>query len=103
VADTAPLTDPAVPELEILLGAEATDLLAAALAGAGGAPRSVGIAQIRYVPGKRVTVQYRAEVAWSDGTTTREVFVAAAGLPVPEDVPVIGDDDIAGDWTGLDI
>lgn len=89
------LADPALPELELLTGDDALELMSAALAEAGGRPTKLDIAQIRYVPSKSVTVQYRVDVTWSDGNTTREIYVASAGLEVPGEVPVIAGEGIS--------
>lgn len=94
VTQPASLSDPGVPELEVLLGADAADLLSAALAPAGGTVESVRISQVRYVPASSVTVQYRVGVAWGDGRSSREILVAAAGLDVPEETLIVGDDTI---------
>lgn len=83
------LSDRELPELELLTGSDAPELLGAALAPAGGTLGELSIAQIRYVPAKSVIVQYRAGVTWAEGPPTREIFVAAAGVEVPADVPII--------------
>jgi tRNA A-37 threonylcarbamoyl transferase component Bud32 len=40
------------------------------------------VAQVRYVPGRSVTVQYTSSVSWPDGSTTAETLVASSGLEV---------------------
>ena len=87
-----PLADPQVPELELLTGPDASELLGAALAAAEGTLKQLSIAQIRYVPSKSVTVQFRADVRWADGRSSREIFVAAAGIDVPDNVPIVEGD-----------
>jgi hypothetical protein len=77
--------DPEVPALEILLGAEATDVVSAVVAPSGGSVRSLRVRQVRYVPAKSVTVQYDAEVQVGRATV-RSTLVASSGLSVPGDV-----------------
>lgn len=88
-----PPTDPAVPELGILLGSEANDLLGRVMGELGVRLVSSRIMQVRYVPGRSVTVQYRAE-GTANGVKVNEVFVAAAGLDVPDHVPLLTADGI---------
>ena len=87
-----PPADAQVPELELLTGPDASELLGAALAAAEGTLKQLSVAQIRYVPSKSVTVQFRADVGWADGRTSREIFVAAAGIDVPDNVPIVEGD-----------
>ena len=61
---------------------------------AGGRIKGFKISQVRYVPGRLITVQHRVEVVWSDGKPTTEVIVASSGLKVPEDIPVFATNDV---------
>ncbi len=86
--------DPDLPELSLLLGPEAEDLLGGVLAELGARLVSSRIMQVRYVPGRSVTVQYRVEAEQRDRGKTREIFVASAGIEVPDHVPVLTADGI---------
>jgi hypothetical protein len=86
--------DPDLPELSLLLGPEAEDVLGGVLAELGARLVSSRIMQVRYVPGRSVTVQYRVEAEQHDGDKTREIFVASAGIEVPDHVPVLTADGI---------
>ncbi|GMQ86092.1 MAG: hypothetical protein BMS9Abin07_1664 [Acidimicrobiia bacterium] len=88
------LSDPDLPALSTLLGADADELLSGVLAELGARLVSSRIMQIRYVPGRSVTVQYRVEAEQHDGGKRREIFVASAGIEVPDHVPVLGADGI---------
>jgi aminoglycoside phosphotransferase len=78
--------DPAWPApLRLLLGPEAGELLAAVAEASGGRLGSWHPRQVTHQPGAATTVQYRAEVASPDGTTTA-TFVASTGASVPEGV-----------------
>ncbi len=90
---TDPPQDPAVPELAILLGDESDDVLAPVLTELGTRLVSSEIMQVRYVPGRSVTVQYRVE-GTAEGARTSDVIVAAAGLDVPDEVPRLAADGI---------
>lgn len=86
--------DPDVPELPVLLGPDAEDLLGRVLVELGIRLASTRIMQVRYVPGRSLTVQYRIEGERYEGGKTREIFVASAGLDVPDHVPVLTADEI---------
>lgn len=82
---TDPLAeDPGLPAVAVLLGGEAADVLAAALAPSGAELRSAAPIDISWWPGDSITVAYSAEVAAPDGTRSWETLVAAAGDSVPE-------------------
>ena len=81
--------DPDVPEVAVLLGPEAEDLLGRVLVELGTRLVSARIMQVRYVPGRSVTVQYRVEGERRGGGKSREIFVASAGIDVPDHVPVL--------------
>ena len=86
--------DPAVPEVSVLLGPDADDLLGQVLNELGLRPVSNRIMQVRYVPGRSVTVQYRVEAERREGGKTRDIFVASAGIDVPNHVPMVTADGI---------
>jgi len=95
--DLPDIDDPAVP-WRALLGAEATDLLAAAVGGGGGSLRGVVPRQATYHPGRSLTVRYDATVAWADGRSTTESFVAVGG-DVPTGAVVLHDgEQTVGVW-----
>ncbi len=87
------LSDPDLPELAVLLGPDADELLGGVLSELGARLVSSRIMQVRYVPGRSVTVQYRTE-GERDGTKIREVFVASAGIDVPDHIPVLAADGV---------
>lgn len=82
------VSDPDVPVLEILVGPGAEPFLESALETVGYRLRSHQVSQVRYVPSKSVTVQYRADVISPNGKPEQSTFVATSGTKVPEDVPV---------------
>ena len=86
------LADPAVPAVASLMGEDAAELLAAVLATAGGRVRRHSISQVRYVPSRSITVQFRVEVVWESGKPSREVMVAVSGIDVPAEIPVFAAD-----------
>lgn len=86
--------DPDLPGAADLLGPNAAAVLAPAVEGAGGRLRSAVATQVRYDPGRRVTVRYGAEVEWADGTQRTETFGALLQAePVPEGLAVVEGDD----------
>lgn len=80
--------DPAVPALGTLLGEDAGGLLAAVFDGVGARLLRHSVSQVRYVPGRSVTVHYRADVAWGSAKPARELLVATSGIAVPDGTPV---------------
>ncbi len=72
-----------MPALEVLLGPDAPEVLSAVLSPTGAAVDEVRPSQVRYVPGKSVTVQYRVAVRDADGNRTRGTMVAASGVATP--------------------
>lgn len=83
-------SDDDVPALPMLLGSEAKELLAAVLAEAGGQLVNARATQVRYVPSRSVTVQYRCDVGWPDQTgTSVETLVATTETPMPDHLPVV--------------
>lgn len=79
------------PELRLLLGPEAAGLLAAVADAAGGELRGWTPGQVTHQPGRSTIVQYRADIAWPEGRTTTETFVAATGDRIPEGAAVLED------------
>lgn len=79
------------PELSMLLGAEAGELLAVAAGAAGGVLRGFRPQQVNHQPERSTMVQYRAEVAWPDGHVSTETIVAATGAPAPPGAAVLDD------------
>lgn len=76
--------DPHLPGAELLLDDDAALALAPAVEGAGGRLLEAAVSQVRYDPGRRLVVRYRADVVWADGTRRTETLGAladAAGLP----------------------
>ncbi len=86
------VSDPAVPAVEILLGPGAEPFLTSALEAVGSRLRSHKVSQVRYVPSKSVTVQYRADVTAASGRPESTTIVATSGVKVPDGVPVFGAD-----------
>lgn len=76
--------------LTLLTGAEAGDLLTAALATAGGQPQHWRVDQIDHQPGLSTTVSYRASVRWPGGAVTREILAATSGQ-LPEGAARLSD------------
>lgn len=71
-------------ELETLLSPEAGELLSAVATAAGGKLVTWRPRHITHEPGRSSVVQYRTQVGWPEGETTRETFVAATGERIPE-------------------
>lgn len=69
--------------LALLTGEDAGDLLAAALAPAGGEPQHWAVQQVDHQPGLSTVVSYTARVRWPDGVVTREILAAMSG-PLPD-------------------
>ena len=88
------IVDEGVPALPVLLGSESGDVLATAVAPHGGSIRSSRVTQIRYTPGSAIVVRYRVDVGWNGGRSTREILIAASGLSVPENFPVLASGDV---------
>ncbi len=89
-----PPPDPKLPALGILLGDEAPAVLSAAIADAGLTVRHATPVQVRYSPGRSVIVQYRTSIAAPAATTGTATFVAAAGVSVPDGVPIVSASDL---------
>jgi hypothetical protein len=68
--------------LALLTGEDAGDVLAAALAAAGGEPQQWAVEQVDHQPGLSTVVSYTARVRWPDGVVTREILAAMTG-PLP--------------------
>jgi hypothetical protein len=83
-----------VPALQVLLGDSAHDVLAAAGVAAGFTVDEVLVSQVRYVPGRHVTVQYRTKLTEASGRHSAPALVATWGIDVPEGTPMISAGDI---------
>lgn len=81
-----------MPEVELLLGPGAEPLLSSASELAGSRLRSFKVSQVRYVPSKSVTVQYRADTTAESGRPDKVTLVASSGVKVPDGVPVFAAD-----------
>lgn len=86
------VSDPELPAAEILLGPGADPFLNSVLDVTGSKLRSYKVSQVRYIPSKSVTVQYRAKVTSAAGRPESTTFVATSGLNVPDGVPVFAAD-----------
>ncbi len=75
-----------------LTGPGAEPFLTSALEAVGSRLRSYKVSQVRYVPARSVTVQYRADVIAAAGRPEQSILVATAGMKVPDGVPVFGAD-----------
>ncbi len=93
MSERAELHDPALPALATLMGPESGEFLAAVLGEPLGRVRSQ-ISQVRYVPSRSITVQYRVDVVGEGGKPNRVMMVAMSGIKVPPDVPVFAADGI---------
>lgn len=90
---SAPIaTDPDLPLVGTLLGAEVADLLGAALAPSGGRLLTAHPHDIAWWPGRSITVAYTAQVAWRDGVDSVETLVASAGDRIPDGALVLSGD-----------
>jgi hypothetical protein len=78
-------------ELRLLLGDEAGRILGLAADAVGAELRTWKPRQVTHQPRASTVVQYRAEVAWPDGTTTAETVVAATGVRIPDGAAVLDD------------
>jgi len=78
------LDDPMLPAAAHLLGAEASDLLGAAVGAAGGQLVDAALVQVQHRPGHDVVARYEASVAWAGAPPRSETLLAActtAGAP----------------------
>lgn len=85
------IVDAAVPAVQHLTGAGATEVLRAAVHAAGGFLHAARPSQVQYRPGTDVVVRYRADVTWADGSRRRaETLLAAASSsgPLPGAIPI---------------
>lgn len=84
--------------LALLTGHDAGDLLAAALAAAGGQPQRWAIDQIDHQPGVATTVSYTTWVRWPSGAVTKEILGATTGQ-LPDGAARLSDGDTeVGMW-----
>lgn len=77
------------PALRLLLGEEAGPLWDAALAPLGGRLTGLRPTGASVQPGGSATVQYAAEVGWTDGRRTRESLAATTGARIPAGATVL--------------
>lgn len=91
MAPAREIQDDAVPAIAVLLGNDIDGLLEAALDETRLAFDSKTISQVRYLPGRSITAQYRVETVSADGATAHQTLVATSGINVPEGVSVFGD------------
>jgi hypothetical protein len=68
----------------VLLGPDALDVLNAVVSSTGAVLAEARPSQVRYLPGKSVTVQYRVAVRDAGGKTTKGTLVAASGMAAPQ-------------------
>jgi len=78
-------------ELQLLLGPEATEILAVAAEAAGARLRTWSPRQVNHQPGRSTVVQYRADVATPGGRPSTEMVVAATGDRIPDGAAVLDD------------
>jgi len=90
----SPPSDPDVPALQVLLGESALDVLTAAGAAAGFTVDEASASQVRYVPGRHVTVQYRTKLTERSGQRSAPMLVATSGTDVPDGTPIVSADDV---------
>jgi len=95
VVPESPPSDPAVPALQVLLGESARDVLAAAGAAAGFTVDEASASQVRYVPGRYITVQYRTKLTERSGRRSAPALVATSGIDVPDGTPIVSAGDVA--------
>jgi len=80
------------PELRLLLGPEAGELLTAVAAAAGGILDRWRPRQVKHRPQRSTVVQYRANMTWPGGASTSEIFVAGTGEGAPSHGAALFDD-----------
>lgn len=79
------IDDPLLPAARHLVGADAVELLGAAVAHAGGRIEEAAVAQVQHRPGLDLVVRYDTVVTWGHAPARRETLLAAAtarGAPV---------------------
>lgn len=91
-----PPPDPSVPALLTLLGADASTVFAAAENALGFSVEKLTNAQVRYLPGRSVIVQYRSRIAERNGSISSPMLVATSGVKVPPDTLRLDDGDGVG-------
>lgn len=95
-----PVDDPLLPAARHLAGADATDLLAAAVTTFGGALVAAEPVQVQHRPGHDLVVRYDAQVRWGGRPARPETLLAAAtttGAP-PGTLALTAGDLEAGVW-----
>lgn len=88
----------AVPSLELLLGPEAPDLLATAIAEYDCALDDLRAAEVMVGPSGEAIVMYVAGVRRGDGSCTTEYLGATTGIRIPPDAAVV-----AGEYRGTPV
>jgi hypothetical protein len=76
------------PELGLLTGPDAGDILRVVVGEAGGEVVSWRARQVDHQPGRGSTAAYRVRVRWPDGRVTEEHLAAHTGTPPPGTVAV---------------
>ncbi|HEX7322435.1 MAG TPA: aminoglycoside phosphotransferase family protein [Mycobacterium sp.] len=82
----------ATPALDLLLGAQARHVLAAAVGGYGGSLERLRVTAADIQPDTAAIVQYAGTVLRADGARTAEVLVATTGSRIPSGATVIEGD-----------
>ena len=78
------------PDLDLLTGPSAGELLRTALRPAGGELLTWRATQVEHQPGRRSTAAYQARIRWSDGRVRDERLAACTGRP-PRGTVVLDD------------
>jgi aminoglycoside phosphotransferase len=84
--------DPDLAIVDTLLGPEAAGILDTAISDAGMRVRSARVLQVRYRPGRSITVGYRARIETADRKAEIRLLVAQAGGNLPRETTIVGDD-----------
>jgi aminoglycoside phosphotransferase (APT) family kinase protein len=92
--------DPLLPSAPHLIGPDATELLQAAVAAAGGQLHHAQMVQVQYRPGADLVVRYDSEVSWLGGATKPETLLAGVTTDgaFPGTLPMEAGDLVAGVW-----
>lgn len=94
---TAALTDPRLPEVAALLGADPPPALSLAVELSGGEIESAVPAQVSWSPGRRLTIRYNVEVIGGEAPGSQG-YVAVAGR-IPDGALLVEADDLrVGVW-----
>lgn len=85
IAGGADLCDDTLAAVVHLAGDGAVPLLAAAAAAVGAQLGTASITQVDHDPRRRCTVSYQAQLQWTDGRRSDELFVATTSVDGPPD------------------